>query len=125
MTASFGNDAVIAGDGFIFHDIEHAQFVCQLPHLFLVAPHEWRMDQKLLVHGQVECGVGRQDESIAAVGVTAVVCLRHARHQMTYSLRIGECCCESQKQQVSPWYKSVGIRVGWLFPVHLHGVVGK
>jgi hypothetical protein len=40
MSATVGNDAVVACQRFVSHQIENAQLVSKLPNLFFVSPHQ-------------------------------------------------------------------------------------
>lgn len=78
FAAAVALDAVVAGEGFVADEVEDAELVGHLPGIRFVEPHQRCDNLKLLVHGEVECGVERFDEGVAAVWVTAEVGLRHA-----------------------------------------------
>lgn len=78
MTTTVARNAIVTGEGAVSDEVQDTQFVRHLPGLLLVNPHEWGVDDKLVVHGQVEGDVETLDEGVTTVGITAEIGLAHA-----------------------------------------------
>ena len=77
MAAAVALYAIVAGESFIAHKVEYAEFIGQFPGLSLVQPHQGRMDDKLFVHSQVDGQVHGFDETDAAVLETVDLVKNH------------------------------------------------
>ena len=49
--------SVIAGKGFPAYKFQAAQLISELPCFCFVKPHQGRMNNKIVVHGQIQCDV--------------------------------------------------------------------
>lgn len=125
MSAAVSGDAVVAGECLVTDDVECSQLVGQSPGLAFVQPHQWGVDDKLLLHGQVEGDVQALDECIAAVGIAGIVRLRYSCHEMAYSQLAGMDGSYAQEEEVTSRYKRVGQGVCRLFLIHHDVVAGE
>lgn len=73
MSAAVARYAVVAGDGVVSDDVEHAETVGEGPRLAFVEPHKRGVDDECVVHSEVKGSIEAVDESVAAVRVAAVV----------------------------------------------------
>ena len=120
MAASVAGDAVVARQGVVAHQVEHAQAVGQRPGLGLVEPHQRGVDDELRVHRQVQRHIHRADERVTAIGIAAEVGLRHARHQVPDAPLAGMDGGDGQEEQVAPGHEGVGHAALGLLAVHGH-----
>ena len=125
MAAAVAWDAVVAGQRLVADDVEHAEAVGQGPGGTFVNPHQGRMDDKLLVHRQVERYVETLDKRVAAIGIARVVRLRYARDDMANAVLAGIDSSDTQEEEVAARNEGVGRRVGGFLLVHLDGRVGQ
>ena len=125
MAAAVAWDAVVAGQRLVADDVEHAEAVGQGPGGTFVNPHQGRMDDKLLLHRQVERYVETLDKRVAAIGIARVVRLRYTRDDMANAVLAGIDCSDTQEEEVAAGHKGVGRRVGGFLLVHLDGRVGQ
>ena len=125
MAAAVARDAVVAGQRLVADDVEHAEAVGQGPGGTFVNPHQGRMDDKLLLHRQVERYVETLDKRVAAIGIARVVRLRYTRDDMANAVLAGIDGGDTQEEEVAARHEGVGRRVGGLLLVHLDGRIGQ
>ena len=125
MAAAVAWDAVVASQRLVADDVEHAEAVGQGPGGTFVNPHQGRMDDKLLLHRQVERYVETLDKRVAAIGIARVVRLRYARDDMANAVLAGIDSSDTQEEEVAAGHEGVGRRVGGLLLVHLDGRIGQ
>lgn len=125
MAAAVAWDAVVAGQRLVADDVEHAEAVGQGPGGTFINPHQGRMDDKLLVHRQVERYVEALDKRVAAVGIARVVRLRYTRDDMANAVLAGIDGGDTQEEEVAARHEGVGRRVGGFLLVHLDGRIGQ
>ena len=125
VAAPVALDAVVAGQGLMAHQVEHAQLVGQGPGLALVYPHEGRVQDELLLHALIERYVQAFDERVAAVGVTAVVGLGHAGDDVVDAALARIDGGNGQEEQVAARHESVGQTALGLPFIHVDGSIGQ
>lgn len=125
MPTPVTRDAIVASQGFMAYQIQHAQLVGQRPCVGLVYPHQWRMDNELLIHRQIERHVQALDKAITAIGITAKVGLRYPCHQVMDALLTGYDGGDAQEKQVATRHEGVRERTGGLHLVHRYRSIGQ
>lgn len=123
VAATVARDAVVASQCLVADDVEHAEAVGQGPGGTFVNPHQGCVDDKLLVHREVERYVEALDKRVAAVGIARVVRLRYARDDMANAVLAGIDGSDTQEEEVAARHEGVGRRVGGFLLVHLDGRV--
>ena len=108
MTASITWDTIIASNRILTHYIKSPQMASQFPRLTLVNPHQWSMDNKLLLHSQIECNIQTFDKSIPTIRVTTEIRLRYSRHQMAYAMLASKKSGNTQKEKIASRNKCNG-----------------
>ena len=125
MSATVAHDAVVACQRLLTYQIEHSQLVRQFPCLGFVYPHQRGVYDELLIHCKVQCHVGRLDEGIPTVGITAIVGLRDASDQVVDTSFSGKDGSDRQEEEVTTRYKRVWWSVLWFLLIHLHCGIGQ
>ena len=125
VAATIARNAVVAREGLLAHEVEDTQFVRHLPRLALVDPHQGRMDDKLLIHSEIERYVQGLDERIATVGIAAEVGLADTRHEVVDAPLASIDGGDGDEEEVAPRDECVGQGVGGFLLVHGDGEVGE
>ena len=125
MAATVALHTVVAGQRVVAHQVEHAQFVGQSPCLAFVDPHQRRMQDELLVHGQVQGHIQTFDKRVPTIRITAEVRLRHPGHNMVDAPFTGIHGSNADEEQVTPGNKRIRTMPLGLLLIHLHGGVGQ
>lgn len=84
---------------------ECIHLVGELPGFRLVEPHERCVNDKRVIHGQIQRNVERFDEAVPAIGITAEIRFAYARDQMFCADALGQYSSKAEEQQVSSLHK--------------------
>ncbi|CDN43963.1 hypothetical protein BN871_DW_00290 [Paenibacillus sp. P22] len=107
LPAAVGRHAVVAGQRFFPDEFKGSQLIRQLPYLFLVQPHERRLDDEILLHRQIERHVQRLDEDVPAIRISAEVRLAHSGDKRGRSDPFGQDGGKRQEHQVASRHERI------------------
>ena len=126
MSAAIAHNAIVAGEGAIADDIEHAKFIGKRPSLLLVAPHERRMQVELVfvlfqrcrqTHCQVERHIQTFDKVVATVWIAAEVRLSHTCDDVVDTMIVGIDGSNGEEEEITT--RNEGGRIGVTFSFFL------
>ena len=101
MSTTFRNNAVVACECFVAHQIENTQVISQFPHFGFVAPHKRSVNKEVFVHCQINGSVERMHKGVSTIGISTIISFRYSRYQMTYISRKSQRSCKANKQHVT------------------------
>jgi hypothetical protein len=125
VAAAVAHHAVVTSEGARANEVEHAQLIGHAPGFGFVEPHEWRVQAKLLVHGEIERDVEALDEVVAAVGIAGEVRLANSRDEIEDAPLASVDRGDAEEEEVATRHEGIGRAAGRFVGVHLQGGIGE
>lgn len=125
MSTTVAKDTVVTREGLAADKIEDTEAVGESPDAGLVEPHEWRMDDELCIHCQVERDVKRADKRVAAVRIATEIGLRDACNEVTDATFGSVDSGHTQKKEITTGHERVWWALCGLLTVHEYAGVGE